>query len=69
MKPISYKQEMGDRGRFVCLGAPQGPAWFQGVVLVVGFWQLIPLSCDCSKSPQLPSPVTFNLGGTVYVRV
>ena len=28
MKPISCNQEMGDTGRLLCPGVPQGPAQF-----------------------------------------
>ena len=29
MKPISCNQEMGDTGRLLCPGAPQGPTQYQ----------------------------------------
>ena len=34
MKPISYKQEMGDMERLLCPRAPQGPAQFPGCGLL-----------------------------------
>ena len=49
MKPISCNQEMGDKERLLCPGAPQGPAWFH-------FPLDVSQSSKTAPQSDLPSP-------------
>ena len=61
MKPISYKQEVGDTEQLLCPGAPQGPAQFQWCIVHQTYPSLFHLLAFAWKALSTRIPLSFIL--------
>ena len=70
MKPLLYKEKIGDTERLPCLGDPQGPAWFY--YLQVDSVR-IELNCRTPTSEQLLVGVGTTTAScpppTIYIQI